>query len=1235
MTGKTKEAAKAARMVSPSKRSPIRSKKRANSRERKKRVSKSGDNTTKNSNSTKNHIKVDTDGNERTLEVKPENRDELYTLLGKVNGKDLEGASLNNLREIALEWKDYHEDETDILSMTKKELECQLIEWSMEIKNRMDIDEVPPLQESPNEGLDLSHIKNMQQLETFSELELIKYLHHNRAGTQIGDMSKLPDKDIEYLRIQTMRSIQYDRAKDIKATMKDTLFYLETSDYYEDLHKDLFVLKHHATNWKRYKNEPVEDIQNENIKDVLCNMLEDARSELEQKKPPPFKIDLQTQIEMNPEFECESEEHRHQVASLIRQIITEQAEDLLTNKSIDSTKNLMLAWAKANLLDPTKIKKMNEDELREYYTETLQKVWDERDEANPDEAEELRTLIDSIKDEEDINEKLFAKISKKQLELYIYHKRAEHKDYVDENTISKATREDLIQQIINNSNLEKYVPTISETKYFLGNEEMTQNIEGITIQEKIQHLKNWNSFCGINTSTEEFDDEFIELAFREAIDNWSNHPDKPKFDKKVKKMSDIIDSEEDQCRTSDQLPKLEAKMTNKEINSLTEAEAQMVYKQYIVDKGFEEEQKDLHKKTNEWVLTRITFIRDALYKRANELDTIFESEDQESIQLLQDTMDITAELTDREIDNMDSETLAKVYYKRNKIENIATKISGYFLWSDSTLRRAIKTIRNEDKEKNKKTLVSSLKIGKHQGRKTIQTSLPGKAMNTWRYSMSFKIGPEYKGTDGLKRYLQYVFQEMQSYDEGVKILQWNDDSTQNGLDHISKFPKTITSLKKYFDNARPQNNGGQVYVKVRIGLPITSDRETFETDFRGWAKGEDLRLYECTVQHHNTRSVGWLVYAPNSLNGKKWSKAVMKMYAQTAHNTPGATITVGVAWKALNGQYEIAQKDKLYAMHVECPFDQVTQVKRFLRFLSRNKSYPLGVKFRLMADFTVHMKENNKEKHRYMVNKHRAFLSQIKRVTCTQVLSLDKKIKNTDTSIRQIVTDIRDNADEKKIFGSIDEHWSNPCGCTATYRPDKDSKAISFMKSLSTYVKHKFPKANLSGTFTLEAIAKAQAETFSENNQEFKTEEDDALLHEVESDLDDDSLDFLTIDPDDLLRVRKEIEAKIPETIIGGEKLIDLQGENETLSTASNLTSVSFTNRPSCFVFDDQKSASSINSETINSSSTEKEISTNVSSITPISQLEEQFRKSNANLNNTVNASQSTDKNVECDASEE
>ena len=373
MAGKSKEAAKAALTVSPSKRSPIKSKKKTNSKDRKKRIPRSADNTTQNLDSTKNHMVVDTDEGKKTFISKPENRDELYSLLENINGKDLEEASLNNLRKVALEWKDYHEDETDILTMTKKELECQLIEWSMEIKSRMEIDEVPPLQDALNKGVDLSHVKNIQQLESFSEQELIKYLHRNRAGTQIGDMSELPNKDIEYLKKQTMRFIEYDRAKDIKAIMKDTLHYLEMSDYHEDQHKDLFVLRHHATNWKNHKKESVEEVQNEVIRDVLCDVLEEARNELKSKQSPVFEMDLQTQIETNPEFECKSDDQKQQVISLIGQILTEQSEEQLKNKPVDDMRNLMIAWNTANLLDPIEITKMNDDEIREYCSDILKK----------------------------------------------------------------------------------------------------------------------------------------------------------------------------------------------------------------------------------------------------------------------------------------------------------------------------------------------------------------------------------------------------------------------------------------------------------------------------------------------------------------------------------------------------------------------------------------------------------------------------------------------------------------------------------------------------------------------------------------------------------------------------------------------------------------------------------------------------------------------------------------------
>ena len=257
--------------------------------------------------------------------------------------------------------------------------------------------------------MDLSNVKNVQQLEIFTEHDLIKYLHRNRAGTQIGDMSRLPDEDIHYLRTQTMLSIQYDRAKDIKATMKDTLHYLEVSEYHEDQHKDLFVLRHHATNWKEYKNESIVNIQNEEIKDVLCEILEEARNELKSKKPPSFEIDLQTQIEMDENYEIKSEEEETQVKELVEEILMKHTREGIKKLFINNVRNLMVAWSKTTNQDYEEIKSLSDDDMLQYTLDTQQKLWDKYDEVNLDENEELQSFLDYVHDKETITKEDFEK----------------------------------------------------------------------------------------------------------------------------------------------------------------------------------------------------------------------------------------------------------------------------------------------------------------------------------------------------------------------------------------------------------------------------------------------------------------------------------------------------------------------------------------------------------------------------------------------------------------------------------------------------------------------------------------------------------------------------------------------------------------------------------------------------------------------------------------------------------
>ena len=608
--------------------------------------------------------------------------------------------------------------------------------------------------------------------------------------------------------------------------------------------------------------------------------------------------------------------------------------------------------------------------------------------------------------------------------------------------------------------------------------------------------------------------------------------------------------------------KITRSLKDSTIDDLSFGKAHICIREHFLETGQHETIHHLDGATITTLRQKIKVARDSLIKEAKEWSPIVESETQSRVELA-DIPDIDANLEDGVLNSLDEETLAKIYFKHSKKEgDVSNTISSFLLWSPEALRRSIRKKRDMPKSalrspQNKKS--QRLPIQK------IQSTLHSKAMNSWRYQMSYNLPAEFKGTEGLREYLGNIIMEMKTYCPQVAILPWDTNDFLDKVTTADEIPKSITQLKNYFQNARSMHSGGWGFTKLRIGLPATHDRATFETDIQEWAKGQNIRLYEATVQHHNTKPCGWLAYAPKSLNKKKWSNAVMRMYAQS-FSTPGATITLGLSWRALNGQKDVDQKQKVYAMHVEAPADTCTTVKRYLRILSRKKVWPLGVKFRLMMDFNQYMKENNKDKHRYMVNKHQAFLQQILEGSCHQIISLDKKIPNTKVTVREIVTQIRDRSDGRRFFGSIDEHWRNSLEHTATLRPDKRQKAHCFLKSLSTYVLFLHPLAELKGIFTMEAIDKAQKESYDYKTQEFQTEEDAEFLKVVQEDMDDDSLDFLEFDDDALQSIRLDLETSLP-SVIGGDKTMDFQGDDDTITTASVGTTgsrVSFT-KTTCF----------------------------------------------------------------------
>ena len=493
-------------------------------------------------------------------------------------------------------------------------------------------------------------------------------------------------------------------------------------------------------------------------------------------------------------------------------------------------------------------------------------------------------------------------------------------------------------------------------------------------------------------------------------------------------------------------------------------------------------------------------------------------------------------------------------------------------WSEEMLRKTISTMQAQmHPDQTKK---STLKPSKYSSKSNSshQANLNGQTLNTCRYTLNFELPKGKKGVSGLRAYLSDIFHEMGSYCEDIAILPWDTENLEDAIDDSEDLPTKIKELQRYFKDAKSYENGGYVFSKIRLGFPISNpDKATFEHNLRGWLQNNSIRMYECAVQHRKVCTCAWLLYAPGTLDQKKWSTAIMDIYRKT-HTKRGTEIKVGLVWRALNGQKSLDRKEKTYAMHVETPVHQRKVTKKFLRTLAAHKRWPLGLRFRVVDEFFIQMKDSTKQKYRYCKDRHASFLKNLGRSDCSQILNLDKKIKlpSSDkyTTLRYIILGIKDNVDNRRIFATVDEKYNSDDLHVLTFRPDKSTKANGFVDSLSTYVLHKFPSTSFEGILSIDSIEQAKYEKFDPNTQAFTTEDDIDLDMEIQADLDDDSFEYLN---DDTIANPYEFEAT--SKIVGSTKMWNLTGEEDTVS-AMTASSVSFTNDSTCMYYDSSEPAS-------------------------------------------------------------
>ena len=506
---------------------------------------------------------------------------------------------------------------------------------------------------------------------------------------------------------------------------------------------------------------------------------------------------------------------------------------------------------------------------------------------------------------------------------------------------------------------------------------------------------------------------------------------------------------------------------------------------------------------------------------------------------------LSADLTEQDVHNMTFTQMCTMYHQYKEKEGKSTvNLRSIRLWTEDRLHKSImKEIRTLSQHASPIRKPSNLKSSsKYSNKPMVQSNLKKEIIQSWRYSLYFTCPTHVKNVADLRIHLASLFHGLQTLSKEFKLSPWSTEDDKNSITDSEQFPHTITSLKKYFDNLRSPIGVSKQYLKVRFSFPIMMDRPTFEADATGYLNEQGVRMFICPVQASNTKVIGWLAYPPNTIDRDKWSRAVQELYNQVS-NEETSQIKVGLAWKALSGQWDVPQKEKVYAMHVEAPSEQVSRVRKFLRLVAQTKKYPMGIRFRLVDQFHQYMKDSTKVKYNYMLDKHRNLTKGLRRFEVSSIMNLDRRIGQSKQTLRDIVVGIRDNEDDRRIFSTIDTRYDRPDVHVAWYRPDKASKAEAFLHSLCTYVKFLHPTAALEKVFTIAALEESENAVYYPNSQTFLTQEDIDLDNEIQADFDDESFEYLN--PEGI----NPFELKMPERLPGGTKLFNLSGDDDTAST--------------------------------------------------------------------------------------
>jgi hypothetical protein len=216
-----------------------------------------------------------------------------------------------------------------------------------------------------------------------------------------------------------------------------------------------------------------------------------------------------------------------------------------------------------------------------------------------------------------------------------------------------------------------------------------------------------------------------------------------------------------------------------------------------------------------------------------------------------------------------------------------------------------------------------------------------------------------------------------------------------------------------------------------------------------------LSLWPWSCNHENVGRIGWLLYSLQDMDVIRLKTILTNLTGKE----------IGVKWMRISTDYGSKKnatpinEEPTKALVLEGPQDQVYELRDILStwYGSKSKSFPDGVRMRLIPPLEVLMDVNRQENYGAAIAKQASFVSKIGKGSTwefTSNLILDKKEPIAGISMRQLLMAIpSSNHPNYPLFHCVNRGWKEGSTVVFHFLPCNESEARMYISGIIAYLR--------------------------------------------------------------------------------------------------------------------------------------------------------------------------------------